>query len=116
MFYLQVGVAYAKYKNRGHKKSLTPVQATQVVDFVKHWRAKVFCICRHVRAELKLKVSLATISRTLNRHISFVVLAWANYNRSAKGKRRAKNYNRSAKGKRRAKRWNDKRYSLRHES
>ena len=42
--------------------------------------------------------------------------AWANYNRSAKGKRRAKNYNRSAKGKRRAKRWNDKRYSLRHES
>ena len=29
--------------------------------------------------------------------------AWANYNRSAKGKRRAK-------------RWNDKRYSLRHES
>ena len=43
-------------------------------------------------------------------------LKLANYNRSAKGKRRAKNYNRSAKGKRRAKRWNDKRYSLRHES
>ena len=78
MFCLQVGVAHAKYKNCGHKKSLTPEQATQVVDFVKHWRA--------------------------------------NYNRSAKGKRRAKNYNRSAKGKRRAKRWNDKRYSLRHES
>ena len=73
MFCLQVGVAHAKYKNCGHKKSLTPEQATQVVHFVKHWRAKVFCICRHVRAELRLKVSLTTISRTLNRHISFSV-------------------------------------------
>ena len=68
-----IGVAHTKYKNCGHKKSLTPEQATQVVDFVKHWRAKVFCICRHVRAESRLKVSLTTISRTLNRHISFVV-------------------------------------------
>ena len=73
MFCLQVGVAHAKYKNCGHKTSLTPEQATQVVDFVKHWRAKVFCICRHVRAESRLKVSLTTISRTLNRHISFSV-------------------------------------------
>ena len=76
MFCLQVGVAHAKYKNCGHKKSLTPEQATQVVDFVKHWRAKVFCSCRHVRAELKLKVSLTTISRTLNRHISFSFLCF----------------------------------------
>ena len=68
-----IGVAHTNYKNCGRKKSLTPEQAKQVVDFVKQWRSKVFCTCRHIRAELKLKVSLTTISRTLNRHISFSV-------------------------------------------
>ena len=43
----------------GHTKNLTPEHAEQVVDFVKQWRAKVFCICLHIRAELKMKVSLA---------------------------------------------------------
>ena len=68
-----IGVAHTNYKNCGRKKSLTPEHAEQVVDFVKQWRAKAFCICLHIRAGLKMKVSLAIFSRTLNRHISFVV-------------------------------------------
>ena len=62
------GVAKTNYKNCGRKKALTPEEETQVVDFVKCWRKKVFCTCRHIRGELKLKVSLSTIARALNRH------------------------------------------------
>ena len=71
-----IGVAHTNYKNCGRKMNLTPEQAKQVVDFVKQWRSKVFCTCRHIRAELKLKVSLTTISQTLNRHISFSFLCF----------------------------------------
>ena len=62
------GVAKTNYKNCGRKEALTPEQTKQVVDFVKTWRKKVFCICRHIRGELKLKVSLSTIARALNNH------------------------------------------------
>ena len=60
--------AKTNYKNCGRKKALTPEEAKKVVDFVKEWRKKVFCTCRHIRGELKLAVSLSTIGRTLNRH------------------------------------------------
>ena len=62
------GVAKTNYKNCGRKKALTPEQTKQVVDFVKTWRKKVFCTCRHIRGELKLPVSLSTIARALNDH------------------------------------------------
>ena len=62
------GVAKTNYKNCGRKKALTPEQRQQVVDFVKIWRKKAFCTCRHIRGELKLKVSLSTIARCLNDH------------------------------------------------
>ena len=35
---------------------------------MKSWRKKVFCTCRHIRGELKLKVALCTIARALNQH------------------------------------------------
>ena len=50
------------------KKALTPEESKKVVDFVKIWRKKAFCICRHIRGELKLKVSLSTIARCLSKH------------------------------------------------
>ena len=62
------GVAKTNYKNCGRNKALTTEQTKQVVGFVKEWRKRVFCTCRYIRAELKLKVSLATIARTLNNH------------------------------------------------
>lgn len=62
------GVAKTNYKNCGRKKALTPEESKKVLDFVKAWRKKVFCTCRHIREELKLTVNLATIARTLNRH------------------------------------------------
>ena len=62
------GVAKTNYKNCGRKKALTPEENKKVVDFVKAWRKKVFCTCRHIRGELKLTVSLPTIARALNRH------------------------------------------------
>ena len=45
------GVAKTNYKNCGRKKALTPEEAKKVVDFVKSWRKKVFCTCRHIRGE-----------------------------------------------------------------
>ena len=62
------GVAKTNYKNCGRKKVLTPDENKKVLDFVKTWRKKVFCTCRHIRGELKLAVSLATIARALNNH------------------------------------------------
>ena len=62
------GVAKTNYKNCGRKKALTPEEEKKVVDFVRTWRKKVFCTCRHIRGELKLAVSLSTIGRALNRH------------------------------------------------
>ena len=62
------GVAKTNYKNCGRKKALTPEEIKKVVDFVKSWRKKVFCTCRHIRGELTLKVSLATIARALNKN------------------------------------------------
>ena len=62
------GVAKTNYKNCGRKRALTPDESKQVVDFVKTWRKKAFCTCRHIRGELKLKVSLSTIARALNKH------------------------------------------------
>ena len=62
------GVAKTNYKNCGRNKALTPEEAKKVVGFVKEWRKRAFCTCRHIRAELKLKVSLSTIVRTLNDH------------------------------------------------
>ena len=60
------GVAKTNYKNCGRNKALTPEEIRKVVAFVKEWRKKAFCTCRYIRGELKLKVSLATIARTLN--------------------------------------------------
>ena len=60
------GVAKTNYKNCGRNKALTPEETRKVVAFVKEWRKKAFCTCRYIRGELKLKVSLATIARTLN--------------------------------------------------
>ena len=57
------GVAKTNYKNCGRKKVLTPDENKKVLDFVKTWRKKVFCTCRHIMA-----VSLATIARALNNH------------------------------------------------
>ena len=62
------GVAKTNYKNCGRKKALTAEESKKVVDFVKAWRKKAFCTCRHIRGELKLKVSLSTIARCLNQH------------------------------------------------
>ena len=62
------GVAKTNYKNCGRKKALTPEETKKVVEYVKSWRSKVFCTCRHIRAELKLKVSISTIARALNKH------------------------------------------------
>ena len=61
------GVIKTNYKNCGRTKAMTPEENKKVVDFVKTWR-KVFCPCRHIRGELKLKVSLSTIARALNKH------------------------------------------------
>jgi hypothetical protein len=60
------GVAKTNYKNCGRKKVLTPEETKKVVAFVREGRKKAFCTCRYIRSELKLKVSLATIARTLN--------------------------------------------------
>ena len=57
-----------KQKERNKKKALTPEESKKVVDFVKIWRKKAFCTCRHIRGELKLKVSLSTIARCLSKH------------------------------------------------
>ena len=62
------GVAKTNYKNCGRKAALTPEETKQVVGFVKEWRKKTFCTCRYIRGELKLKVSVATIARTLNKN------------------------------------------------
>ena len=62
------GVAKTNYKNCGRKKALTPEEEKKVVDFVRTWRKKVFRICRHIKGELKLAVSLSTIGRALNKH------------------------------------------------
>ena len=47
---------------------MTPEKTKQVVGVVKEWRKKTFCTCRYIRGELKLKVSLATSARTLNKN------------------------------------------------
>ena len=60
------GIAKTNYKNCGRNKALTPEETKKVVAFVREWRKKAFCTCRYIRGQLKLKVSLTTIARTLN--------------------------------------------------
>ena len=45
---------------------LSEDQERDIVGFVKAWRHKRFCTCRHIRHELKLSVSARTINRVLN--------------------------------------------------
>ena len=68
------GIATTKYENCGRrygedggKYILTPQQVKQVVQFVKQWRNKRFCTCKHIGRELKLEASARTIARSLNR-------------------------------------------------
>ena len=61
-------VPATKYANCGRDPLLTADDERKVVDFVKKWRAKRFCVCSHIRAELKLKCSARTVGRCLNRH------------------------------------------------
>lgn len=55
-----------KYANCGRKKLLSQTDAERVVDFVKQWRHKRFCTARYIIRELKLKVGMRTVQRTLN--------------------------------------------------
>ena len=52
----------------GGKHKLSEKQEKQVLAFVTQWRRKCFCTATYIKAELKLKVSVRTITRTLNRH------------------------------------------------
>ena len=64
----RLGIAKTKYHNCGRHKLLSLAEAKSVVDFVRQWRAKRFCTSRYIRKELKLKRSLRTVRRTLNKH------------------------------------------------
>lgn len=57
-----------KYSNCGRRCKLHLDEQKRVVAFVKKWRSKMFCTCRHIRQELKLKVGVRTIQRVLNKH------------------------------------------------
>ena len=54
------------YKNCGRKEALSDETKREIVEFVKEWRHKVFCTCRYIRQELKVKASISTINRVLN--------------------------------------------------
>ena len=58
------GVPGTAYANCGRKPLLSAAEERAVVAFVKKWRAKRFCVTSHIRAELKLKCSVAaSVSR-----------------------------------------------------
>ena len=62
------GVAMTNYKNCGRKRKLTPAEEKKFVQYVQTWRRKLFCICDHIKKELKLDVGRLVILRTLGRH------------------------------------------------
>ena len=71
----QRGIASTNYKNCGRrygedggKYLITPQQEKGLVQFVKQWRNKRFCTCKHIRRELKLEAAPRTIARALNRN------------------------------------------------
>ena len=69
------GIPKCKYANCGRRWGangasllLTKKEVSDICAFVKKWRNKKFCCTRYIKAELKLKASLRTIRRTLNRN------------------------------------------------
>ena len=60
--------AFSNYANRGRYQILTDAEEKAILNFVKKWRHKRFCVSHHIRVELKLKCSAMTVTRCLNRH------------------------------------------------
>ena len=60
-------VPTTNYANCGRNTLLTEAEEKKVLDFVKKWRHKRFCVAKHIVAELKLKCSARTVARCLNR-------------------------------------------------
>jgi transposase len=61
-------IGQTKYGNCGRKRTLTQAEEKAVTDFVHKWRNKRFCTCSYIRSSLKLKVTIRTVSRVLNRN------------------------------------------------
>ena len=68
------GLPTTRYKNSGRrygsdggKYLLSAKQQKDVVQFVKKWRSKGFCICEYIKREMKLEATPRTIARVLNR-------------------------------------------------
>ena len=60
------GIPESKYANCGRTSVLSPDQQQSVVAFIKKWRSKRFCNSRYIIRELKLRVGVRTVHRTLN--------------------------------------------------
>ena len=60
-------VPKTKSENRGRKKILPESTEKKIIEFVKKWRHKRFCMCKYIRNELGLSITARTISRILNR-------------------------------------------------
>ena len=58
----------SKYGNCGRKRTLTLQEEKAITNFVHKWRNKRFCTCSYIRSALKLKVTIRTVSRVLNRN------------------------------------------------